>query len=92
MMFAYGQGIRCVRFWKPPMKKYAGKRLYFSSTAEIFSTDQVGCILCVRVGPDGMMSLPELVELDGLVLDAGSFLVLSKPQLPPLKSGTTISG
>lgn len=74
------------------MKKYAGKWLYFSSTAEIFSTDQVGCILCVRVGPDGMMSSPELVELDGLVLDAGSVLILSKPPLPPLENGTMISG
>ncbi|NTV54993.1 MAG: hypothetical protein HGA16_00635 [Candidatus Moranbacteria bacterium] len=74
------------------MKKYAGKRLYFSSTAEIFSTDQVGCTLCVRVGPDGMMSSPELVELDGLVLDAESVLVLSKPWMPPLENGAKISG
>jgi hypothetical protein len=74
------------------MKKYAGKRLYFLSTADIFSTDQVSCILCIRVGPDATMSPPELVELEGLVLDEGSVLVLSKPWMPPLENGAKISG
>lgn len=74
------------------MKKYAGKRLYFSSTADIFLTDQVGCILCIRVGSDATMSPPELVELEGLVLDEGSVLVMSKPWMPPLENRTKIIG